>query len=75
MRGKNEQLRINFSRLTSLPGKFEAEGLSRDAGSAEAAFATRNGFADAVKIWWLRGTVGHALPAAAGRFLDRRSDD
>lgn len=74
MRGKNEQLRMNFSRFISLPGEFEAEGRSRGAVSAEAAFAARNGFADAVKICWLRGTVGHALPAAAGRFQDRSSD-
>lgn len=41
---------MNFSRITSLKGEFQAEGLSRDAVAAEAAFAGRNGLPYLVKI-------------------------
>lgn len=41
---------MNFSRIVSLKGEFEAEGLSRDSVAAEAAFAARNGLPYLVKI-------------------------
>lgn len=41
---------MNFSRIVSLKGEFEAEGLSRDSIAAEAAFAARNGRPYLVKI-------------------------
>lgn len=41
---------MDFSRIISLKGEFEAEGLSRDSVSAEAAFAARNGLPYLVKI-------------------------
>lgn len=41
---------MNFSRIISLKGEFEAEGLSRDTLAAEAAFAARNGRPYLVKI-------------------------
>ena len=50
MRSNNGDLRMNFARITSLKGEFEAEGLSRDAVAAESAFASRNGLAYLVKI-------------------------
>lgn len=41
---------MDFSRITSLKGEFEAEGLSRDNIAAEAAFAARNALPYLVKI-------------------------
>ncbi|PKB14537.1 HpcH/HpaI aldolase/citrate lyase family protein [Novosphingobium kunmingense] len=41
---------MNFSRIVSLKGEFEAEGLTRDTVAAEAAFAARNGLPYLVKI-------------------------
>ena len=41
---------MDFSRIVSLKGEFEAEGLSRDAVAAEAAFGARNGLPYLVKI-------------------------
>lgn len=41
---------LNLSRIVSLKGEFEAEGLTRDAVAAEAAFAARNSLPYLVKI-------------------------
>lgn len=41
---------MDFSKIVSLKGEFEAEGLARDAVAAEAAFAARNGLPYLVKI-------------------------
>lgn len=41
---------MNFSRIKSLKGEFEAEGLSRDALASEAALAARHGLSYLVKI-------------------------
>lgn len=41
---------IDFSKIISLKGEFEAEGLSRDSVAAEAAFAARNNLPYLVKI-------------------------
>lgn len=41
---------MDFSKIVSLKGEFEAEGLSRDSVAAEAAFAARNGLPYLVKI-------------------------
>lgn len=41
---------IEFSKIISLKGEFEAEGLSRDSVAAEAAFAARNDLPYLVKI-------------------------
>lgn len=41
---------IDFSKIVSLKGEFEAEGLSRDSVAAEAAFAARNHLPYLVKI-------------------------
>ncbi len=41
---------MDFSKVISLKGEFEAEGLSRDSVAAEAAFAARNGLPYLVKI-------------------------
>ena len=41
---------MDFSKIVSLKGEFEAEGLSRDSVAAEAAFAARNGVPYLVKI-------------------------
>jgi len=41
---------MDFSKIISLKGEFEAEGLSRDSVAAEAAFAVRNGLPYLVKI-------------------------
>lgn len=41
---------MNLSRIISLKGEFEAEGLPRDTVAAEAAFAARNGLPYLVKI-------------------------
>lgn len=41
---------IDFSKIISLKGEFEAEGLSRDSVAAEAAFAARNNMPYLVKI-------------------------
>lgn len=41
---------LDFSRITSLKGEFEAEGLTRDTLSAEVAFAARHGVGYLVKI-------------------------
>jgi 2-keto-3-deoxy-L-rhamnonate aldolase RhmA len=41
---------MNFSRIISLKGEFEAEGLTRDSVAAEAAWAARHGLPYLVKI-------------------------
>src|SRR5579872_4245370 len=41
---------IHLSKIVSLKGEFEAEGLSRDSVAAEAAFAARKGLPYLVKI-------------------------
>ncbi len=41
---------MDFSKIVSLKGEFEAEGLSRDSVAAEALFAARNGLPYLVKI-------------------------
>ena len=41
---------MNLSRIVSLKGEFEAEGLTRDTVAAEAVFAARHGLPYLVKI-------------------------
>lgn len=57
---------MDFSRIISLKGEFEAEGLSRDSVSAEAAFAARNGLPYLVKIGGCEAKADVRFLAAIG---------